>query len=93
MEKFFAGLYRVLVIVLLSSILFVQIKLLKSVPPSPPTFGDLKKITNAEQRKEMMLKRPLVVVDGSVGIDGSVDISGTVDVEVQNTFLPVEIVR
>lgn len=87
MEKIFTSLYRVLVIALLCGILFVQTRLLRSVPPPPPTFGDLRKSSDAEIRKELMLRRQLVVVDGEVGI------KGTVDVEVQNTPLYVDIER
>lgn len=86
MEKKQAVPFEILVVLLLASILVVQVMILRKLPPPPPTLADLRE-TPAEGRKDVLLKRPLVYVGGSVAVEN------TVNVEVGNTPLEVEVSR
>ncbi len=78
--------FRLAVVLLLIGILTVQILILRRMPLPVPSLAVLQAAT-PEQRKELLLQRPLTIVDGSVRIDG------TVDVSIENTPVEVEINR
>jgi hypothetical protein len=78
--------FRLTVVFLLIGILVVQILILRRMSPPLPTLAVLRQAT-PEGRKELLLRRPLVTVDGSVSIDG------TVGVNIENTPVEVEINR
>jgi len=87
-------LYRLTVIVLLASILFVQARILAKTPNIKPaveqvTFGDVYGVEAKQESREDIQQKiyrvPLVRVMGSVTVDGTV----TID----NEPLQVQIVR
>ncbi len=80
------SLYRIVVVVLLAAVLVVQLLIFYRMQTGSPTLADLRK-AKPEQRPEMLLRIPLVRVEGTV------DVAGTVDVDVNNTPLEVQIVR
>lgn len=74
------SLYKCTFVALLAAILAVQLLILSRMPSTPPTLADLRKV-KAEQRREMLLRIPLVRVEGTVNVD------------VNNTPLEVQIAR
>lgn len=89
------GLFRLVVVALLSSTLAVQLLILKKMPEPLPSLAILGEASTVEEKRALLLRRPLVTVDGTVGVTGTVDVSveGTVDVSVENTPLEVEVTR
>ena len=83
--------FKVIVTCLLAGILAVLTAIYVKMPRRAPTLGDLRQ-ADETTRHELLMKRPLVRVDGSVGVDGSVDVDGRVDIGYA-PVLDVHIVR
>ena len=80
----YEAMFRIAVVVLLSAILVVQILTLLRAPQATPTMADLRE-ASGDQRGELMLRVPLVRVQGAVEVNGSV--------EIENDTIQVEVVR
>ena len=79
--------FRAAVILLLAATLTVQVKILRKIPDPLPSIATLQTATTPQAKKDVLMRRPLVTVNGSV------EVEGTVDVDIQNTPVEVEIVR
>jgi len=82
--------FRITVMSLLTGILVLLVAIYLRIPNAPPTFGDLRK-AEAKSKQSLLMKCPLVTVNGSVDVQGTVNVDGTVDIG--NTPLEVEVVR
>lgn len=60
------------VLVLLTALLVVHVLILMRMPEKLPSVGSLRNATTPEQRRQLLLRKPVVQVDGSVEVDGSV---------------------
>lgn len=77
-------LLRVTTLTVLVAILMVQIAILMRMPSPPPTMDELRS-ASADEKTAVLMRRPLVLVAGSIEVDG------TVDVNVENAPLQVEV--
>ena len=79
--------FRAAVILLLVATLTVQVMILRKMPDTLPSLSSLQMATTPQAKKDLLMRRPFVTVNGSV------EVEGTVDVDIENTPVQVEIVR
>jgi hypothetical protein len=84
MEKVQFTVHQKLEIGLLSAVVVLQFLIFLRMPGKAPTFGELR-ASKGESRRELLSRRPLVYVDGSVEVPGTVDVrvSDAVDVNLK----------
>ena len=61
--------FAAVVIVLLGGNLAVQVMILRAMPRPIPTMGELRNLRSPEERREALLRQPMVRVSGSVDAD------------------------
>jgi len=85
--------FRFGVILLLASTLVVQVLILHRMPDPLPSIASLQQAATPEAKKSLFLRRPMVMVGGSVDVNNTVDVNieNTPDVNIQNTPIAVEI--
>lgn len=88
--------FKLGVILLLASILVVQVLVLHRMPAPLPSVASLQQAATPEAKRALLLRRPMVVVVGSVDVNNTVDVNvenTPIAVEIQNTPLDVEITQ
>lgn len=60
---------------------------LRKIPDPLPSIATLQQATTPEAKRDVLLRRPLITVNGSVAVEG------TVPVDIENTPVLVEIVK
>ena len=79
--------FRAAVILLLVATLTVQVLILRKMPDALPSLAAIQMATTPQAKRDILMRRPFVTVNGSVAVEG------TVDVNIENTPVQVEIVR
>ncbi len=81
MEKLLKILWGAAVLALLAAVLWVQVRILNSLPKAPPTIGEIRMVKDPSQRNRLLMQRPLMVaaVEGDVTVSGEVEVIGSQD--------------
>ena|ERR1700681_2570154 len=89
--------FRVAVVLLLAAMLVVQVAILRKMPEPVPSVAAIQNAASPAATRDLLLRRPMVTVNGSVEVEGSVEaeiINFTpIEVEITNGPIEVEIVR